>query len=102
MPVSLVSFDGAHGTYPYCELVFGSDGKCYGTTCRGGSNNLGTVFRVTTNGALTLLVLFGYGLGNENDNLPAFVVLTSGGGGQRLQTPNAEQKYSKERDPELN
>ena len=27
-----------------------------------------------------------YGLGNENDNLPAFVVLTSGGGGQPLQT----------------
>ncbi|MCI0537841.1 MAG: DUF1501 domain-containing protein [Verrucomicrobiales bacterium] len=27
-----------------------------------------------------------YGLGSENDNLPAFVVLLSGGGGQSLQT----------------
>jgi hypothetical protein len=27
-----------------------------------------------------------YGLGSENENLPAFVVLTSGGGGQPLQT----------------
>ena len=26
-----------------------------------------------------------YGLGSENENLPAFVVLTSGGGGQPLQ-----------------
>src|SRR5262249_34899151 len=37
-------------------------------------------------GRPTLGAWLSYGLGNENDNLPAFVVLTSGKGGQPLQT----------------
>src|SRR6185312_11650806 len=36
-------------------------------------------------GRPTIGAWLSYGLGNENDNLPAFVVLTSGGGGQPLQ-----------------
>src|SRR3989440_450725 len=38
-------------------------------------------------GRPTLGAWLSYGLGNENDNLPAFVVLTSGGGGPPLQNP---------------
>src|SRR5437867_12486913 len=37
-------------------------------------------------GRPTMGAWLSYGLGSENDNLPAFVVLTSGGGGQSLQT----------------
>src|SRR5258706_232641 len=32
-------------------LIIGIDGALYGTTFHGGSNNLGTIFRITTNGA---------------------------------------------------
>src|SRR2546422_9814974 len=38
-------------------------------------------------GRPTIGAWLSYGLGSENDNLPAFVVLTSGGGGQAPQTP---------------
>lgn len=44
--------------YPKGGLLQGSDGSLYGTTAYGGSGNNGTVFRVTTNGILTPLVLF--------------------------------------------
>jgi uncharacterized repeat protein (TIGR03803 family) len=37
----------------------GNDGNFYGTTYGGGSSGDGTVFKVTTNGALTMLVSFG-------------------------------------------
>jgi len=37
-------------------------------------------------GRPTMGAWIAYGLGSENENLPAFVVLTSGGGGQPLQT----------------
>ena len=57
---TLYSFDGtAHGATPQTALAFGSDGALYGTTYNGGSNSYGGVFRVTTNGALTLLYSFG-------------------------------------------
>ena len=39
-------------------LVQGSDGALYGTTANGGSAGYGTVFRITTNGALTPLASF--------------------------------------------
>jgi uncharacterized repeat protein (TIGR03803 family) len=49
----LYSFSGsaADGANPYAGLVQGSDGALYGTTYRGGSNNIGSVFRIGTNGA---------------------------------------------------
>ena len=43
--------------YPSASMVQGLDGNFYGTA-GGGSNNLGTVFKVTTNGVLTTLVSF--------------------------------------------
>jgi uncharacterized repeat protein (TIGR03803 family) len=43
---------------PNGALVQGADGSFYGTSLHGGSSDSGTVFRVTTNGALTVLVSF--------------------------------------------
>jgi len=46
------------GSEPEAGLVLGTDGNFYGTTVTGGTNNLGTVFRVTPVGALTTLYSF--------------------------------------------
>ena len=40
------------------RLTVGRDGQLYGTTQLGGAANLGTVFKVTTNGVLTTLASF--------------------------------------------
>lgn len=45
------------GSYPAGSLVLGSDGKFYGTTSGGGTNNAGSIFKVTTTGTLTVLKL---------------------------------------------
>jgi uncharacterized repeat protein (TIGR03803 family) len=56
---SLYSFtDGNDGAQPYAGLVQGSDGNFYGTTSSAGTNGLGTVFKINTNGALTTLHSF--------------------------------------------
>lgn len=46
------------GSTPQGSLVIGSDGNLYGTTFSGGANNDGTVFKITTSGALTTLHSF--------------------------------------------
>src|ERR1035441_10019462 len=59
---SLYSFGGGNdGVTPEAALVQGSDGSFYGTTAGGGTNNLGTVFKISTNGALTSLYSFTVG-----------------------------------------
>jgi uncharacterized repeat protein (TIGR03803 family) len=55
---TLVSFNGTNGSYPVAGLVQGGDGNFYGTTILGGTNNFGTVFKMTSVGELTALVSF--------------------------------------------
>ena len=64
---TLWSFTGGDdGGNPYNGLVQGSDGKFYGTTDRGGTNDEGTVFQISTNGVLTSLHSFGAILNADN------------------------------------
>ena len=59
---NLYSFTrGKDGAFPLAGLVQGSDGNFYGTTVGGGTNDAGTVFKISTDGALTTLYAF------END-----------------------------------
>ena len=46
------------GANPYGPLVQGADGNFYGTTIYGGTNNNGTVFKITSTGTLTTLHSF--------------------------------------------
>lgn len=55
---SLFSFDGTDGSNPYSPLVEGTDGYFYGTTCCGGANGVGTVFRISRAGVLTTMYDF--------------------------------------------
>jgi uncharacterized repeat protein (TIGR03803 family) len=52
---------GSDGANPYGSLVQGSDGNFYGTTERGGTNNVGIAFKITPAGAETVLWSFGNG-----------------------------------------
>jgi len=62
---TLVSFnDNTNGYYPYAGLRQGTDGNLYGTTAEGGSNYDGTIFSMTTNGSLSILVTFNGANGN--------------------------------------
>lgn len=61
----LYNFHGTEGEEPSFRLVFGRDGKLYGTTSFGGSNGNdpfgvggGSVFSITTNGDFSTLFLF--------------------------------------------
>jgi uncharacterized repeat protein (TIGR03803 family) len=49
------------GDSPYSGLTLGADGNFYGTTVAGGQYNAGAVYRVTPQGALTLLSSFAAG-----------------------------------------
>jgi uncharacterized repeat protein (TIGR03803 family) len=54
------------GASPFAGLVQGTDGNFYGTTDIGGTNNVGTVFKITSGGALTTTYSFvGYPDGLE-------------------------------------
>jgi uncharacterized repeat protein (TIGR03803 family) len=55
---------GSDGEIPYAGLIQGSDGNFYGTTYFGGSNGLGTVFKVTPSGTETVLYSFAGGSGD--------------------------------------
>ncbi len=48
----------ADGSRPQGELLQGTDGNFYGTTAAGGPDDLGTVFKMTPGGAVTILYSF--------------------------------------------
>ncbi len=55
---TLYSFGTTNGVHPSKNsLVQGRDGYLYGSTASGGSNDNGTMFRMTTNGTLTTLCM---------------------------------------------
>jgi uncharacterized repeat protein (TIGR03803 family) len=54
--------NGVDGSYPKAGLVEGNDGSFYGTTSLGGSNNYGTIYKITSDGALTPLYSFTNGV----------------------------------------
>ncbi len=47
----LKSFNGSDGSHPYAGLIADSAGALYGTTSYGGSSGVGTVFKLTPDGA---------------------------------------------------
>jgi uncharacterized repeat protein (TIGR03803 family) len=74
---NLYSFSGNDGANPQAALVQGSDGYFYGTTYAGGTNNpVCTVFKITSNGALTSLYSFS---GNDGANPSAGLMQCSDG-----------------------
>jgi uncharacterized repeat protein (TIGR03803 family) len=63
----LYSFTGGtDGQYPQAGLIQGADGNFYGTTSSGGTNNVGTVFKLTPAGAVTVLYSFSGGTDGAN------------------------------------
>jgi uncharacterized repeat protein (TIGR03803 family) len=53
------SFTGdPDGTHPLAGMIAGSDGNLYGTTTTGGSHNGGSVYKLTTAGALSIVYNF--------------------------------------------
>ena len=66
---TLVEFTGNgaknKGSTPYAGLALGRNGNFYGTTAKGGANDMGTIFVMTPDGILTTLVEFS-GAGDTN------------------------------------
>jgi uncharacterized repeat protein (TIGR03803 family) len=54
----LASFDNNTGYPPLGSLASGNDGFLYGVADNGGTNNCGTIFRVSTDGTLNVLLSF--------------------------------------------
>ena len=65
---NLYTFGGSptDGNEPNAGLVQGTDGNLYGTTYGGGSNNVGTAFRISLGGNYTSLYSFGSSPGDGN------------------------------------
>jgi len=76
---TLYNFHGTDGEEPSFRLIFGNDGRLYGTTSFGGSTandpfgtGAGSVFSIATNGAYATLLLF---QGTNGSNPAASLVL---------------------------
>ena len=52
------TFPGFEGFTPQAALIEGTDGNLYGTTAQGGRNYVGTVFRMTRSGGVTVVHSF--------------------------------------------
>jgi len=52
---TVFTFSSTNGFNPMTRLLAAPDGCLYGLTCQGGPGNGGTIFRLTTDGVLTIL-----------------------------------------------
>ena len=88
--------DGANadGMAPRGGLVLGSDGNFYGATTRGGSNDAGTLFRITPAGVLTTLYSFSAFNSTQADGALPATALVSGGDGRFYGSTSTGGKYS--------
>jgi uncharacterized repeat protein (TIGR03803 family) len=68
---------GSDGGAPEAALVQASDGYLYGTTTDGGANYAGTVFRISTSGALATLYSF---TGGGDGGAPTTALVQAGDG----------------------
>ena len=68
---------GSDGRTPYAALIQGSDGNFYGTTVVGGTDNRGTVYKITAAGVET--VLYSFAAGSEGANPYAALIQGSEG-----------------------
>ncbi|HTR44020.1 MAG TPA: choice-of-anchor tandem repeat GloVer-containing protein [Pseudomonadales bacterium] len=76
--IPLYSFTGGNdGANPVANLMQANDGNLYGTTYEGGTNGYGTIFRISTSGALT--PLYSFTNGNDGANPYAGLVQASDG-----------------------
>jgi uncharacterized repeat protein (TIGR03803 family) len=84
---NLYSFVGppTDGSKPVAGLVQGSDGNFYGTTCFGGTNYDGTVFRISPSGTYTNLYSFG---SDPADGYEPYAGLVQGSDGNFYGTAN--------------
>jgi uncharacterized repeat protein (TIGR03803 family) len=74
----LYSFTGiSDGGIPYSRLTLGKDGNFYGTTTGVQAGNFGTIFKITTSGALTTLYSF---TGGSDGSFPAAPLLQGSDG----------------------
>ncbi|HEY0256987.1 MAG TPA: choice-of-anchor tandem repeat GloVer-containing protein, partial [Candidatus Methylacidiphilales bacterium] len=80
-----VAYDGA---YPVNAMIQGPDGNFYGTTPSGGSAGLGTLYRVTPQGVMTILHHFGDG-SVTNDGASPQSALLAGSDGNLYGTTDA-------------
>ncbi len=81
---NLIEFTGNgalnKGDSPYADLLNLPDGTLYGTTVSGGSSNMGTIFKLATDGTLTTLVQFtGNGVSNKGAKIYSALVQGSDG-----------------------
>jgi uncharacterized repeat protein (TIGR03803 family) len=84
--------NGLDGAFPAAGLTLGTNGDLYGTTFLGGSQHVGTFFKITAQGALTVLYSFLDDVANKP--MGGLVLGTNGnfygttyGGGESLTIP---------------
>lgn len=56
--IAMLERNKTNAAYPRAGLTFCNDGNFYGTTTGGGTNHRGTIFKVTTNGVVTIIYSF--------------------------------------------